>query len=728
MIDAQNTTALKTRIDRLLRPRSVAIVGVSEKPGSLGRTLLANLESAAYTGDIHLVNPKGQVIDGRACVAAIEDLPDGIDCAVLAIPGAAVLDTARSCAAKRVGSLIVFSAGFAESGPEGAAAQRALADLARANGMVVEGPNCLGMVNYRDDIALTFVVTERQAAADIPGTAIISQSGALAAVIAVNMRHHHIPLTYSISTGNEAANGLEDFLEYLVGDPHTRVLALVAEQIRQPRRFLALARRARAAGQFLVLLHSGSSSEARTSAATHTGAMAGDYEVMQTLVADAGVVLAGSLEALVDVTQLLVRMKELPRGGAAIFAESGAFKAIALDLCGRIGLDLPALSQLTLRKLRDALPPFIPPSNPFDLTAQGLIDPDLYCRTLPAVFADEGIGSVLLAIILTDAQTTQLKMPPILNALRSSELQKPVVFAALDEGAPFDFPALGELRKLGIACFPSPERAIRALGSVTALGKQRMVCRPEEPPDPLARLRSIAVPQASGTLGEFAGKAILKQLGIQIPDGDLAQSLDEGIPLAHRIGFPVVIKAQASALAHKSDFGGVMLNLQCDDDLVEAWATIQERVKSAHPGLILDGMLVEKMVSKGFELIVGSRRDPDWGPVLLIGSGGVFAEALHDVRILPPDAPNEEIVAGFHQLQCGALLGGFRGSPDLDVEAAADAARTIGRMMLAHSEIEEIDINPLIVYPRGKGAIALDVLVSFGNQVAKDLSQGDRQS
>ena len=712
MTDSEKLTALKARIDRLIRPRSVALVGVSEKPGSLARTLLANLELASYSGAIHLINPKRPVIDGRNCLGSIDELPDGIDCAVLATPGAAVLDAARCCAAKRIGSLIIFSAGFAESGPAGAAAQRALTDLAREHGIVVEGPNCLGMVNYRDGIPLTFVVTEPQAAAAIPGAAIISQSGALAAVVAVNMRHHRIPLTYSVTTGNEAANGLEDFLEYLLGDPYTRVFALVAEQIRQPQRFLSLARKAAEAGQYIVLLHSGRSSAARSSAATHTGAMAGNYEVMKTVVASAGVVLVNTLEALVDVSQILVRIDGLPRGGTAVFTESGAFKALTLDLCENIGLDLPMFSQPTMGKLREALPPFIPPSNPLDLTAQGLIDPGLYCRTLPAVLADENVGSVLLAIILTDAQTTQLKMPPILDALHNSELLKPVVFAALDEGASFDFPALDEIRRLGIACFPSPERAIRALGLVTALA-ERVNRQQANHPNPFKPPSEVLLAQASGTLSEFASKAILSQLNIRTPRGNLVQSLDEAMAIAHRIGFPVVMKAQAAGLAHKSDIGAVLLNLSSDDDLAKAWRTIEQRVESARPGLALSGMLIEQMADKGLELIVGARRDPEWGTVLMIGSGGILAEVLHDVCILASNATAESIVTDLYQLQCGSLLRGYRGSPPLDAEAAAQAAAAIGVLIQAHNEIEEIDINPLIVYQQGKGVMALDALISL---------------
>jgi acetate---CoA ligase (ADP-forming) len=372
--------------------------------------------------------------------SGLQELPAGIDCAVLAIPGPAVVESVRACAMRGVGSAIVFSAGFAEAGEEGRNAQRELGSIRREHGIIVEGPNCLGMVNYVDGIPLTFVVTPPQARTDTAGVAIISQSGALAAVIAVNMRHQGIPLTYSISTGNEVSTGVEDFIEHLIGDKATRVFALFVEQFRQPRRFLKLARRVLEAGRFLVLLHPGRSSTARASAATHTGAIAGDYDVMHTLVTHAGVIHADTMEELVDVAQILVRCRELPTGGAAIFTESGAFKALAIDLCDRVGLELPGLSLRAQEALKQALPAFIRPSNPLDLTAQGLVDPDLYRRTLPPILEEDRFGRVLLGIILTDPKTTQLKLPHIVDAVRSLASRKPLVFAALDEGAPFDFP------------------------------------------------------------------------------------------------------------------------------------------------------------------------------------------------------------------------------------------------------------------------------------------------
>ncbi len=706
LIDAKNEQGAHPELDRLLRPRSVALVGASATPGSLGDCVLTNLEESGFAGELYLVNPKRPIIRGRACLGSIEELPSGINCAVLAIPGAAVVPSVRACALKGIRSTIVFAAGFAETGEDGQAAQREMASIAQEHGMILQGPNCLGMVNYADGIPLTFVVTPPQERTETPGAAIISQSGALAAVIGVNMRHHGIPLTYSVSTGNEAASGVEDFLEHLIDDGATRVFALVVEQFRQPKRFLKLARRAKQAGQFIVLLHPGRGRAARDSAATHTGAIAGDYEVMQTLVTHAGVIHVESMEELVDVTQILVRCRELPTRGAAIFTESGAFKAIALDLCDQVDLDLPGLSARAEHSLREALPAFIPPSNPLDLTAQGLVDPDLYRRTLPAVLDEDRFGSVLVGIILTDPKTTQLKLPPIVDAIRSLKPVKPVVFAALDEGAPFDFPELKELRSLGVACFPSPERAIRALACVTSFASH------EDSGDPNPSVAGAITSTLAGNLSEYESKRILAQLGIAIPRGTLVRNVDDAIHAAAEIGFPVVLKAQSADLPHKSDMGGVILGVQSEAELRQGWSALHRNLQNARPGLVLDGVLVEAMGEKGLELIVGGRNDPQWGPILLVGSGGVLAEAMGDVRLLSPDLSRAAIVEELNKLRCGALLRGFRGSSPLDVGAIADVVVKVGNLMRSATEITEVDINPLVVYADGMGVLALDALIA----------------
>ena len=698
-------------IDRLLRPRSIALVGASATPNALGASVLANLERANFKGAIHLVNPNRAEIGGRPCIPSVDQLPDAVDCAVLAIPRAGVLDAVSACGKQGVGGVIIFSAGFAETGGEGRAEQDRIRDISVNYKMIVEGPNCLGMVNYVERIPLTFVTTALKPSVGTNGIAILSQSGAMAAVLSVSLAHRALEISFSISTGNEAASGVEDFLEYVIGDPHTKVVAMLVEQFRQPARFLSLVRQARAAGKTVVLLHPGSSDAARASAATHTGAMTGDYLIMKTKVEHAGVVVVETIEELVDVLDILVRCHSLPRAGAAVFTESGAFKALTLDLCETLGLQLPSPSAETSAGLRAALPDFILPTNPLDLTAQGLIDPDLYRRTLPIVLADERFGSVILAIILTDKATSELKLQPILEAIRETKPTKPLIFAALDEGADIDPAHIERLRNLGVPFFATPSRAFRALARLTACaGAMNRTCVAP------AEIELVVAPEP-GVIPEYRSKQILASLGISAPTGALAATTSQARAIAARIGYPVVLKAQASALSHKSDAGGVALNIQDEAGLEVAWAKMLADTSVHRPQLVLDGILVEKAAEPGIEMIVGARNDPEWGVVLLVGFGGVNAEAVRDVRLLTPELPVHAIVEELFLLRSGHLLRGFRAAPALDAIAVARIVARLGQFMQSCPWVQEVDINPVMVYP--EGAVALDALILGGRSHAE---------
>lgn len=694
-----------TSIERLLRPRSVAIVGASPTPGSLGASVLANLERAGFAGDIHLINPKRDEIGGRRCLKSPDELPEGVDVAVLAIPRPAVLPSVRALAQRQIGAIIIFSAGFAEGGEAGLAEQREIARLAREHGILVEGPNCLGMVNYVDGTPLTFVETSPEPLAGRPGIGLVSQSGAMACVLGVTLASRQLGLSYSVSTGNEAASGVEDYVEFLVDDPDTRVIGMIVEQFRQPQRFLAAARRARAAGKTIVLLHPGRSGAARASAATHTGAMAGDYAVMRTAVERAGVAIVDNLEELGDVLELALRCPIPPKGGTAVITESGAFKALTLDLCEQIGLDLPTLTDEQAGALRAALPEFIPVSNPLDLTAQALVDPDLYRRTLAALADDARFGAIVLGIIQTDRTTSDLKFPPIISALRELRPAKPVVFAGLDEGAWVPSEYIRELRTLGVPYFPSPDRAFRALARLRdCAGRDLRASSP-------APLASADLNVGSGVIAEYRAKEILAPLGIPFPRGRFVTTLADAQRVASEVGYPVVLKAQSAALSHKSDAGGVVLNLHDAAALAEGWTRLHGNIAHHRPGLALDGVLVESMGQRGIELIVGARHDPEWGPVILVGFGGVTAEVLHDVRLLSPDLTLEAIVRELGRLKQAPLLHGYRGSPALDVDAVAKIVTQLGRLLLAEPAIREVDLNPVVVYPVGEGAVALDALM-----------------
>ena len=691
-------------IARLLNPRSVAIVGASATPGALGASVLGNLERMDFRGDIHLINPNRTEINGRPCLKGIEELPLGVDAAVLAIPRAGVLEAIAALARRGAGAAVIFSAGFAEGGEAGRAEQREIARIAAEHRMLIEGPNCLGLVNHVDGVALTFVETSPAPLGERPGIGIVSQSGAMACVLGTMLASRDLGVSYSISTGNEAASGVEDFIEYLLGEPHTPVIGLIVEQFRRPRQLLSLARRAREAGKKLVLLHPGRSSAARESAATHTGALAGDYALMRAKVEAEGIVMVETLEELGDVLEIALRARRLTRPGAAVITESGAFKALTLDLCEQVGLALPPLDDANAPALRAAMPPFVPVSNPLDLTAQGLVDPDIFRRTLLALAADQRLGAIVFDIIQTDPATCERKFPAIIAALRELKSGPVVVCAGLDEGAPVPAHYIETLRALGVPYLPSPDRAVRAVARLAAAASATTL----EPLVPAAHATARLSP---GVIAEYRAKEYLRPLGIPIPAGSFVRTLEEALQAADTLGYPVALKAQSASLSHKSDAGGVVLALKDRESLSSGWHRLHADLARHLPHLKLDGVLLERMARPGLELIIGGRNDREWGPMVLAGIGGVQAELLSDVRLILPGQSLESIIEALRRLKCGALLGGYRGSAALDLPAVAGLIERVGRVLCNDPSIREIDLNPVIAYPEGEGVMALDALI-----------------
>jgi acyl-CoA synthetase (NDP forming) len=699
------------QIDRLLRPKSVAVVGASDRTGALGATLLNNLVQYEFAGNIYPVNPKRDELLGLKVCHTIDELPQGIDCAVLAIPRPFVLDTVRQLAARGCGAVVIYSAGFSEAGEEGTREQLELGAIAAEHGMVIEGPNCLGCTNYVERVPLTFVETNMATPPRLENggrtraVGIASQSGALAAVLATALHPRGCYVSTSVSTGNEAASGVEDYVEWLVDDPDTHVITMYVESLRRPKAFIAAARRARQAGKPIVMLHPGKSNKALESAATHTGAMAGDYALMKTKLAREGVIFAETLEELADITEIALRCPALPGANMAVLGESGALRGLAFDLAEDIGLDLIDLNDENSPALRAVLPDFVPVSNPTDITALGLSEPEIYTKVLTALLEDERIGSVVASIIQSDPITSGIKFPHIVKVLEDGTFAKPLVFAGVDEGARVPAEYVEGLRKVGIPWFPSTERAYRAIARLADLAKRDLTDRSGEP---------MAVPgleAVSGVVPEYKAKELLRPLGIHFPESRFAADAEQAVAAAEAIGYPVVMKAQAAALGHKSDAGGVILNLKSAEAVQGAFGRMYANVRDYDALIQLDGVLIEKMGRMGTEMIVGAKNDPEWGPVVLAGFGGVTAEILKDVKLFTPDLDQAAVHEGLLELKQAALLRGYRGSPALDVAALAELIVLVGRVMAGNSRIREIDLNPVIVHPEGEGVIALDALM-----------------
>ncbi|WP_416140801.1 acetate--CoA ligase family protein [Halomonas sp. HK25] len=695
-------------VRRLLYPASVAVVGVSGTERSFGNFVLSNLDDFRYTGSLHLVSRTGTEVKGRPCVVSIDDLPEGIDVAVLTVPASAVVESVEACGRRGIGAAVVFASGFSEAGEEGERQQAELARAAEEGGVMVVGPNCMGLSNLADGIPLTFEpqmlgpeYSARLRQETRPGVAVIAQSGAMSNNLRDALIANGLPVMYAISTGNEAVLSIEDHLAHLVDEPRVGVIALYVEQVRYPELFLAQVARARKAGKPIVMLMPGRSSRARDAVQSHTGALAGNHAAACVRLRGEGVLLVDTLDELFDVTAILHKFPEPPAAPPALLTNSGAIKNCALDLGEDIGLTFPAFSAGTVAGLEAILPSYAVAENPLDFTTISAKDPEAYTRLCQVVTEDRGVGGVMVAMMggprVGQLDKTRHLVPAI------AQCTKPAALVILGDQAELIPEFHQAIEESGVPFFRSVDRAVRAFARVEQYGRS---LRRQRAQTPTRQLPSLS---GSGLHAEYRCKQWLSAMGFTFPAGRLATSVDEAVSIADQVGYPVVIKAQSADLPHKSDAGGVVVGLADEEALRGGWDRLHTSVKSARPELTLDGVLVEAMGRGGVELIVGARRDPQWGPVVMVGLGGVWIEALKDVRLLPADAELADISQEILSLKGAALLTGLRGSEPVDITAIAEVVSRVGEVMQSCPEVEEIDINPLVAYP--DGVVALDALV-----------------
>ena len=688
-------------VARFLRPRSVAIIGMSTRAGSAGQIILQCLKVNNFQGDVHLVGRTDEPIDGRSVLKSPDELPEGVDLAVFTLPAAAVREAMEACARRKVGSALVFAAGFAEVGDY--ATQDAVSATARAAGLAVVGPNCLGITNNVDGLWLHMLFARQAIRGVENGVAIVGQSGGLLGHFQRAADGRGIPVSYVISSGNESGLEGTDFLEFLVEDRATRVVVLYCEEIRRPQAFLAAIRSARAAGKPVVLMQAGRSAKARKSAQSHTGALIGDFEIMRTQVEDAGAIVVSTMDEVMDLVEILQRFPVPPTKGPGILTASGAYVGLTNDFAEEIGLDLPELEPATLQKIRATLPPYGNYGNPLDTTA-GFV-PTMLPVVTKALIDDPNVGTLFISFPIN----TAIPVKAFNEGMARSE--KPKVMVALGDTWPLADDVHAAVKDSPAVFSRSSDRMLRAIALYTRYG--RLLARPRAAPAhaPLAGLPRLG----QGPQPEWLGKQALAAAGVRVPDGALARTAGEAAAVASKIGFPVALKAQAAALSHKTEAGGVALNLGDDAALRAAWDHMMGNVKRTVPDVVLDGALVETMCPRGVELMVGAKRDPGWGTVLLLGLGGIWVEALGDVQLLPSNADPAQIREAIGKLRAARLLAGVRGAPPADVDAVVRVVQAIDRLMQSVPALTEIDVNPLMVHAVGQGATALDALLVAGS-------------
>jgi acetyltransferase len=715
MACASTTADGRSGLDRLLNPRSIGIVGASPSSGR-GGNVQRNVAKFGFAGRLYPVNPKYDQVQGAPCYRALADLPETIDCAIIALPAEPALRVVEECARLGVGGAILFAAGFAEMGRDGVARQQRLAALARQAGLAVCGPNCFGVINA---LSGTYAISGSLDGPLRPGrVALVSQSGGLSLELAAALSERGVGLSHVISSGNEAATTLEEYLDHLVDDPRVGVLAAVVEGFRNAPLFLDVARRAAARQKPVVVFKLGRSALGSRVASSHTASLAGDDQVLRAVCDRWGITRVCSVDEALE-TLVLFNSGQWPRTrGVAFVSGSGGRSALLADLCTDLDVPLASFGDRTTAELQDALPPFATVDNPLDLTGAMYDQDGLYERALRAIAADPGVG--LLAVY----QNSREQRPDGLSPERAA---RPAKFADLTAAvarttgaavASFTTTATGTihpgiaagLEQAGIPLLLGPENGLRAIRHALDYGS--FLARPQ----PAVELPAEPVPAAAGplldrllrdgALSEPLTKALLAEYGVAVPRGDVARRAEEAETLAEQLGYPVALKVAAPGLLHKSDDGLVRLNLAGADEVRTACLELVARAEAALPDLPVEGILVEQMIPPGLELIVGARATP-FGPVVLFGAGGVLADLVRDTSLRLAPISEDEAERMIFETRVSSLLHGYRGGPRLDQAALQATLVAVGR--LAHAcgaNLGELDVNPLIV--SAERAVAVD--------------------
>lgn len=687
-------------LDRLLRPRSVAIIGASADPAKLAGRPLAYLEKYGFRGAIYPVNPRAEAIGPHRCYAEISALPEPPDVAIVLVGTGKAADAVRQLAAIGTGTAIVLASGFGESGPDGLRRQDQLKRAAGA--MRLLGPNTIGLVNVRDGIVLSAsnaLVTD-----DIlPGTiALVSQSGGILGSIMSRAQAQGIGFSRLIATGNECDLEVSDFVDHLVDDPATRVIALYLEGLRRPKAFQAAAGRARAAGKPVVAFKVGRSEAGARSAASHTGALAGSDAAYDALFRQFGVIRAERYSDLLDIPLALSRGHALKGRRLAIITSTGGSASLLADATGAAGFETPPPDGATAAKLTAlAIEGATLDRNPIDVTLAG-VKSETFRIVLDAVVASPTYDAVAVVLGSSALREPDTAGKPLRDCAATTD--KPIIgFVSPD--APH---LLRQLNLAGVPTFAAPESCATALAAMARASEPfDTSARPASPPALPDGVRGLLEP---GPLNEAESKRLFAHFGIPATREAVADTPAQAVTAARTFGTAVVLKILSRHVLHKSDAGGVAVGVAPED--VAAVGTRMMASFQAATRQEPEGLLVQELVTGGVELILGFHRDPQLGPVILLGMGGVTAELYRDTALRLAPVSRRDARAMIDALKSAPLLTGFRGRPPADVPALVDAIVAFSAMIDAIGDtLQEAEINPLFVLPEGRGVIAADGVV-----------------
>ena len=695
-------------------PASVAVVGVSRDPMRIGSRLLDEMIRAEFKGRIYPVNPRATEIQGLKVYPSVRAIPEAVDLAVIAVPREAVSSVVEDCAARGVRAIVVITAGFAESTGEGKQLQQELVEKVRGHGMRMIGPNCMGLLNTDPSVRLN--ASFSPVFPPSGPLAMSSQSGALGLAVLALAAQRNLGLSTFVSVGNKADVSGNDLIEYWESDAATKVILLYLESFGNPRRFAQIARRV-GHDKPIVAVKAGRSAAGKRAAGSHTAALVASDVAVDALFRQSGVIRAETVDELFDVAVALSSQPLIQGRRIGIVTNAGGPGILCADACAAAGLTVPELSEETRKLLRVFLPAAASISNPIDMVASA--GPGSYTQTIATVLASNEIDALVVLYIPLDRNASSVFATAIREGVERARAEggrgKPVLACVMsDEISQTLLKSPDEI----IPAYRFPETPARVLGKCATYAEWK-----SSPPGNLSTLANVGTQNARRVVQDFIERngsgwlpapdveAILEGFGIPMPARGTARTSVDAVALSERIGFPVAVKLASTRILHKSDVGGVQLNLSDSAAVEEAFTRIQNELSSRGVLEAMDGVVVQKMVTGGVELMAGVATDPAFGPLIAFGLGGIHVEILGDVqfRIAPiADKDAREMVRSIRGFR---LLEGYRGHPPADLSATEDILLRVSRMVELLPEISELDLNPLVALPPGQGCFVLDARI-----------------
>lgn len=690
-------------LEMFFDPGAIAVIGASENPEKLGHQVLANLIESGFKGQLYPINPKANEILGLTCYPSVLDVSGTIDLVVIVVPNVYVAQVLEEAGQKGARGAIIITAGFKEAGPEGAEMERELLRIAGAHGMRIIGPNCLGVID-------TLVPMNASFAAGMPdqgSIAFMSQSGALCTAILDYALAENIGFSHFVSLGNKADVDEVALLAAWREDEHTNVIIAYSEGLRDGAAFIEEARKT-ARNKPIIAVKSGRTASGSKAVSSHTGSLAGSDSAYDAAFGQAGVLRAESVQELFDFSTAFAYQPLLQGNRIAIVTNAGGPGVMATDALERNGLVLASLMPETEARLKEVLPAAANIHNPVDVLGDARAD--RYGAALEAVLEDPGVDGAI--VILTPQTMTEIEGTAEVLVRVSQGAGKPVLGCWMGEKEASRGTRI--LAANGVPNYPFPERAISALGAMCRYRTWKE--QPEVAIETFGADKGVVTElfakvreDGRNTIGDTEAQAILKAYGIATPQSAVGATPDEAASLAAEIGFPVVMKIASPDILHKSDVGGIIVGVQDEREAREAFGTLVERAKAHLPEAVIWGAQVQEMVNNAREIIIGLNRDPQFGPVIMFGLGGIYVEVLRDVafRVAPLSRPQaQQMVASIRSYK---LLTGVRGQPPADLDAVVDTILRVAQLVVDFPEIAELDVNPLLVREQGQGAVAVDM-------------------